>query len=57
MHNPDQFEFQLGRSQLPYSEHLGPVLQEAAQQNTKKAHDTPIDEKMKESHLRCFGHI
>ena len=31
VHKPDQFEFQLDRSQPPYSEHLGLVLQEAAQ--------------------------
>ena len=49
VHKLDQFEFQLDRSQLPYSEHLGLVLQKAAQpstiiipqdatqQNTKKA--------------------
>ena len=36
MHKPDQSELQLDRSQLPYSEHLGPVQQEAAQPNIAK---------------------
>ena len=51
-HKPGQFKFQLDQSQLPYSEHLGPVPQEATQpntiivpqvadqQNNKKAHHT-----------------
>ena len=33
-HKPDQVEFQLDRSQLPYLEHLGLVPQEATQPNT-----------------------
>ena len=32
----DQIELQLYRSQLPYSEYLSPVLQEAAQPNSTK---------------------
>ena len=40
MHKPNQSELQLDRSQLPYSEHLGPVPQEAVQPNiVKKAHN------------------
>ena len=38
-HKPDQIELQLDQSQLPYSEYLGPILQEVAQPDTtKKAH-------------------
>ena len=37
----DQIELQLDQSQLPYSEYLGPIPQEAAQPDiTKKAHYT-----------------
>ena len=39
MRKPDQSELQLDRFQLPYSEHLGQTLQEAAQPNiAKKTH-------------------
>ena len=38
-YKPDQIELQLDQSQLPYSEYLGPILQETAQPDTtKKAH-------------------
>ena len=36
MHKPDQNELQFDWSQLPYSEHLGPVQQEVAQPNITK---------------------
>ena len=39
VHKPDQIKLQLDWSQLPYSEYLGPVPQEATQPDlTKKAH-------------------
>ena len=41
MHKADQIELQLDQSQLPYSEYLGLIPQEAAQPDlTKKAHYT-----------------
>ena len=36
MHKSDQSELQLDRSQRPYLEHLGQILQEAAQPNIAK---------------------
>ena len=43
MHKLDQSELQLDRSQLPYSEHLGPVQQEATQPNIAKRPTTPFN--------------
>ena len=43
MHKLDQSELQLDRSQLLYLEHLGPVLQKAAQPNiVKNAHNIKL---------------
>ena len=48
-HKPDQIELQLDRSQLPYSEYLGPIPQEVAQPTltTKRptTHDKSYDSK------------